>query len=194
MCWIIQKILPSYQVKRKMVANRKVLAPLVQALFKIVCEAPSADEVNLQLFRPLQNVFHVTLYSPSVISVLQIFIVYVAFYAELIKRSNFRTTRMKFSDRLKTIRLQSSLHRSVSCRLVVHAFFTKNVKLFGGWVEIQSAVLRAPSKELHTISFLCFNDRPLNTKDMEAKWFELCYFHGTTISKQGRKFKQKILG
>ena len=34
------------KMKRKAVANKKMLVPMIQVLFKVVCEMPHGDEVN----------------------------------------------------------------------------------------------------------------------------------------------------
>jgi hypothetical protein len=38
------------KMKRKAVANKKMLVPLIQVLFKVVCEMPDSDEVNTKCF------------------------------------------------------------------------------------------------------------------------------------------------
>ena len=38
------------KMKRKAVANKKMLVPMIQVLFKVVCEMPHGDEVNNKFY------------------------------------------------------------------------------------------------------------------------------------------------
>ena len=38
----------NFQVKRKALANKKMLVPMIQVLFKVVCEMPHSEDVSLE--------------------------------------------------------------------------------------------------------------------------------------------------